>query len=44
MFKCDILRFIFRATPCRVVKTLENKAAAKFLGSVLYYANSFSML
>jgi len=35
MFKCDILRSIFRAT-------LWN--AAEFLGSILHHANSFSML
>jgi len=46
MFKCDILRCIFRATFWSSERNAGKKQgnAAEFLGSILHHANSFSML
>jgi len=43
MFKCDILRSIFRAASWSK-RWKKQRNAAEFLGSILHYANSFSML
>jgi len=44
MFKCDILSYIFRAEPWSKRWKKKQRNAAEFLGSILYHANSFSML
>jgi len=43
MYKCDILRSIFRAVRGRNAGK-KKRNAAEFLGSILHHTNSFSML
>jgi len=44
IFECDILRSIFRAAPWSKRWKIKQQNAEEFLGSILYHANSFSML
>jgi len=44
MFKCDILRSVFRAASWSKRWKIKKRNAAEFLGSILHHANSFSTL
>jgi len=42
LFKCDILRTIFRAAQWSKRWKIKQRNAAEFLGSILHHANLFS--